>query len=378
VPAHIKKRRDRKNTYYLYDGDVKLSLDTTKKGLAEYKLERYIQDKNSLKPVSTVGQYFEKWIENQIEPLCRPAQNRDYRQHFNCYILPEFENVKLSAIGTEELTNFRAKLLSKLKLKTVRNIIDGSFRAFYRDARGNKNEALSGIENPFSLLQWPKMQTESPNPFTAEERDRIIEYWKEHDFFYFPWVFTLFHTGMRPSEASALRWADMNLSSREIRISKSRYMGTDSATKTSGSNRQIEIDESVLEVLKLLPSLELSLEHVFLNKYGEPMNAKKWSEHNWAKPLRELGIKHRKFYATRHTFITEAIKRGENPLAVAQYCGTSLAMIQRDYCGSLGLRLGVGIDGVRPSDRPRIDPQAKNLNEIMVAGPGFEPGTSRL
>jgi integrase len=77
----------------------------------------------------------------------------------------------------------------------------------------------------------------------------------------------------------------------------------------------------------------------FVNKYGDPMNAKKWSEHNWKKPLKKLGIRHRKFYATRHTFITEAIKRGENLLAVAQYCGTSLTMIQKDYCGTLGLQL---------------------------------------
>jgi integrase len=98
------------------------------------------------------------------------------------------------------------------------------------------------------------------------------------------------------------------------------------------------------------------------------MNAKKWSEHNWGGPLETLGIRHRKFYATRHTFITEAIKRGENPLAVAQYCGTSLAMIEADYCGTLGLRL----------DQTVFEPQAENPLKNMVAGPGFEPGTSRL
>jgi hypothetical protein len=64
----------------------------------------------------------------------------------------------------------------------------------------------------------------------------------------------------------------------------------------------------------------------------------------------------------------EAINRGENPLAVAQYCGTSLAMIQEDYCGALGLRL----------DQTKIEPQAENPLKNMVAGPGFEPGTSRL
>jgi hypothetical protein len=51
------------------------------------------------------------------------------------------------------------------------------------------------------------------------------------------------------------------------------------------------------------------------------MNAKKWSEHNWATPLEKLTIRHRKFYATRHTFIAEAIQRGENILAVAHIVG---------------------------------------------------------
>ena len=99
------------------------------------------------------------------------------------------------------------------------------------------------------------------------------------------------------------------------------------------------------------------------------MNAKKWSEHNWKGPRKTLGIRHRKFYATRHTFITEAIRREENPLA-AQYCGMSLAMIQGDYCG----RWACGSITIEP----KIEPQAENPLQNMVAGPGFEPGTSRL
>jgi hypothetical protein len=96
------------------------------------------------------------------------------------------------------------------------------------------------------------------------------------------------------------------------------------------------------------------------------MNAKKWSEQKG--PLEKRSVSDTEFYATRHTFITEAIKRKENLLAVAQYCGTSLSMIQKDYCGTLGLQL----------NRPKIDPQAENPLRNMVAGPGFEPGTSRL
>jgi integrase len=208
----------------------------------------------------------------------------------------------------------------------------------------------------------------SRDPFTAGERDKIIDYWAKEDFFYFPWVFTLFHTGMRPSEASALTWADVDLERRTISISKSRYMGTESAPKTSASARVIVVGERVADVLKILPSRALGLSYVFVNKLGEPMDAKKWGEHNWRAPLKTLGIRHRKCYATRHTFITEAINRGENPLAVAQYSGTSLAMIEANYSGVLGLRL----------DHTVFEPQAYNPLKNLVAGPGFEPGTSRL
>lgn len=275
--------------------------------------------------------------------------------------------MRLLAIGTGDLTEFRVELLRKgLSVKTCRNIIDASFRALYRDARA-EIDALKE-RDPFTGMQWPAARRHKPDPFTAEERDRIVAHWAKADFFYFPWVFTLFHTGMRPSEASALTWADVDLECRTISISKSRYMGSESAPKTSASARIIQIGEPVANLLKFQVSRELGLSHVFMNKFGEPMNAKKWSEHNWAGPLKTLGIRHRKFYATRHTFITEAIKRGESPLAVAQYCGTSLAMIQADYCGTLGLRL----------DQTVFEPQVEKALKRLVAGPGFEPGTSRL
>jgi integrase len=173
---------------------------------------------------------------------------------------------------------------------------------------------------------------------------------------------------MRPSEAAALTWADVDLEARSISIGKSRYMGVDSTPKTSHSNRVIEILGAVAELLELLPSLQLGLSHVFVNKFGEAMNAKKWSEHNWAAPLKKLEIRHRKFYATRHTFITETVKAGKNLKAVADYCGTSVAMIEADYCGVLSLNL----------DQTVLQPVPRKYLENMVAGPGFEPGTSRL
>ena len=365
--------------WYLVDGAKIRSLKTTKKGVAEQLLRQYNQRKHSLTPLLTLRQWYDKWIKTKTPPLVRPAQERDYRLHFAKHILAnwtdsegrtrEFGTVRLDRIGTGDLLEFRSALLGKgLSIKTARNIIDGSFRACYRDARADYRE-LQGYD-PFLHVQWPRSQRQKPDPFTVEERDRIIDHWIKNDFFYYPWVFTLFHTGMRPSEASALTWPDVNLETGKVSITKSRYMGDDSAPKTGGSDREITVDAAVVAVLKLLPSSALGLKHVFVNKDGRPMDAKKWSEHNWAGPLKALGIRHRKFYATRHTFITEKIRAGENPTAVAQYCGTSVAMIEKDYCGTLGLST---LNTSR--DQTVFKPSASKYARNMVAGPGFEHTT---
>jgi hypothetical protein len=65
------------------------------------------------------------------------------------------------------------------------------------------------------------------------------------------------------------------------------------------------------------------------------------------------------------------VENGQNLKAVADYCGTSVAMIEKDYCARQGFNL----------DRTNLTQQkmdAQNVRENLVAGPGFEPGTSRL
>ena len=46
----------------------------------------------------------------------------------------------------------------------------------------------------------------------------------------------------------------------------------------------------------------------------------------------------RRFYATRHTFISVALSHGDNRLEVAEYCGTSMKMIDKHYGAWIGKR----------------------------------------
>jgi len=313
-------------------------------------------------PKITVKGYYERWIKSKKNLLIRPSALADYKQHFSGYLLSEFGSSSMAQISVSRLSTFRSKLLDRgLSVKTCRNLLDGSFRAMWRDAM------IEGIveTNPFALLQWPRQPKHRPDPFTIDERDKIVQWWAEHDFFFYPYVFFQFHTGCRPSETAALTWA--NIETGRVAIRGSLVMGEQGATKTEGADRTIRIGEAIAQLLSILPSRELGLQYVFVGKRGKPMT-KKWAEHNWKGCLEALSIRHRPFRATRHTFITEAVRRGDNLKAIADYCGTSMAMIERDYCA----RETVGTI----SEQPKLN--LDNLKGKSVAGPGLNPYTKVL
>ena len=121
--------------------------------------------------------------------------------------------VELAALSLEHLEDLRLYLQAKqgLGLTTVRNVIDGSLRAMFRDAR----KAGLAVGLRFGDLEWPRRIVPGPDPFTEEERDRLLKHslhkrWRlgRHQghyqanayFPYYALLFTLFYTGMRPSK----------------------------------------------------------------------------------------------------------------------------------------------------------------------------------
>ena len=85
------------------------------------RLSTCIKGKYGLKSTPTVGEFYARWIETKVEPLYRRALVRDYRIQFSAYILPVFKHVRLAAITTKDLNDFRVKLLKRVAVKTVRN-----------------------------------------------------------------------------------------------------------------------------------------------------------------------------------------------------------------------------------------------------------------
>ena len=284
----------------------------------------------SEKAVQTVGEFYRNWIERKKPPFVRPGLHYDYERQFRKYILPKFEEAQLSEITLPVLEAFRSYLNIEagLSLKSCRNIIDGTFRAMMRDAR-----RYGLIEKDvFVDLEWPRIPTPKPDPFTEDERNKITGFFRERHPFYHAFLVTMFGTGARPSEIIALRWGDVDLRAGTLSICKSHYMGVDNATKTAASERVISLAPHIVTVLKNHKPLHIGEDDfVFTNQEKRPIHEDKWRKKYWRRALRACEIRPRKFYATRHTFISVALSHGNNIKWVAEYCGTSVAMIEKHY-----------------------------------------------
>jgi integrase len=319
-----------------------------KKGMFDYLKwfpdgNRAEQFRPKEKPPKTIGEYYRGWIVRKTPPVIRPGLERDYRDHFRIYVLPKFENTVIGDLTPALLEAFRSYLLQeyeartptkRLSLKSVKNIMDGSFRAMIRDAR-TVDYLIE--KDPFEAIVWPRKPLSKPDPFEEEERDSIVAYFRQKVSFYYPLVYTLFFTGMRPSEALGLSWGDVDLRRGEISISKSRYLGQESGTKTEGSERVIKLLPSVVDVLKVIKPLHFTEDTpVFLNHDGEPINFHTWRAKIWYRTLRAKEIRVRKPYTMRHTFISVGLTNGVKIKWLAEYCGTSVAMIEKHYGKYLG------------------------------------------
>jgi integrase len=289
----------------------------------------------------TVRRFYERWIDRMIPPTVRASAARDYRSHFRNHILAALGDVPLPDLSLAHLEDLRMTMRKgALSEKTIRNTIDGSLRAMVRDA------AQDGIATgfPFAKVRWPQKIVPGPSPFTEEERDRILAYfkakrWKVGGFNdnrphypYFAFLYTLFFTGMRPSEAVAVRTSCINLSARTIQVERSRHLGAEAPPKTSGSRRAIRLTRRNVEILRpLIEPKAQTEEYLFKNVRGEPIDAANFydlfrsaQQALSLSPLRDL-------YSSKDTYMSVALSNGVSLTWLSEQTGVAVTTILKHY-----------------------------------------------
>ena len=191
----------------------------------------------------------------------------------------------------------------------------------------------AGIKAPRS-----KADGEDIDPFSPDERDRIIAALKLLNSEYAALVEFMFRTGCRPSEAIALQHRHISADFKTVTFEQAVTISENGLAVKQGlktqQKRVFPCGKDLTVFLKSIAPCQIDREQfLFRSSNGKFIDFHNFSNRVWHPTLTILGIKSRNPYQMRHSYITFCINSGMNAKDVARLVGNSAEIIYRHYMG---------------------------------------------
>jgi integrase len=179
-----------------------------------------------------------------------------------------------------------------------------------------------------------KWQKDPPDPFTAEERDKIIAAAEaKHAGQVGNMVRFWMWSGLRTSELIGLRWQNVDIASGTVLIREAKVKAERKATKTNVA-RTVRLNSQALAALTAQKAQTyLKGEEVF----QDPRHREPWATEAsfrkvyWVPLLKALGLRYRRPYQCRHTYATAMLMAGMNPAFCAKQLGHDVKVFLGTY-----------------------------------------------
>lgn len=238
-------------------------------------------------------------------------------------ITPVFSKIPLNEISPTDVRKWQNKLtsfrdekgegFSQTYLKTINNQLTAIFNyaVKYYNLSENPCHKAGGMgkKDADEMLFW-----------TKDEFEQFIEAVKDKPQSYTAYM-TLYYTGMRIGELTALTPADIDLEKATISINKSyqRLDGKDLITspKTPKSNRIITIPQGLCDCLRVYMSQCYGLK----DKDRLFAFTKHFMRHEMLRGCKASGVKVIRVHDTRHSHASLLIEMGFSPLLIADRLG---------------------------------------------------------
>lgn len=305
-------------------GDTKKEAQTALRiALSEYEDCGNVFDENNI----SVSDFLDFWYKEYVMLNCKFQTQNNYKRAIENHIKPNLGRYKLKLITPliiQKFLNDKSKEnYSSGTIRVIKGVLNNSFKMAVYPYKFIK-------ENPMFYIKVPKNAIENKENnklkiITLDEFNTIIKkYNKEH---YMNIVLNIgFSTGMRAGEVLGLRWEDIDLKNKIIKvrhtlIDKGNGIFELTTPKTDSSVRDIQIGDSLIKSLKekKIEQKELKL------KYGQWYFDSDWvctkkngsqitlhSLKNMSRTInRDLGIDFN-FHSLRHTHATMLLEAGAN------------------------------------------------------------------
>jgi integrase len=312
----------------------------------------------------TFAEYKDRWLEAVASEL-RPRTLEGYKQQLRLHLIPAFGRLRVRELtrGTIKtlLTQKRAAGLSKNSVRIIRATLSVMLSDAADDGIILANPALNlgrrGRSRPDKLSASDR--TRNIRPMSQTDLRAFLAAAQEHTPVYATLFLLLAHTGLRPGEAFALQWTDVDLANRRIRVERALALRQIEPTKT-GTTRTVDVSEILagalrrLQIARKREKLERGWEEmpalVFCTEAGTPLDERRVRK-NFSLALEKARLSGFRLYDLRHTFASLLLALGAPITYVAAQLGhskpTTTLQFYAHWIGSPHERFVNGLAGPR-------------------------------
>lgn len=273
------------------------------------------------------AEYAAEWIDHyqgRTRRGFREATRHDYRRQLEQRAIPFFGRTRLAEIEPRDVKRYIAAVAAEgVAANTVRLAV-APVKALFATAveegliRSNPGAGLR-IAQP--VEGEPEQEAEPPKALTEDElRALLADVPNESRLL----VEFLAHTGLRISEALGLRWADVDLGRRRVKVSRRLYRGNVAPPKSSYGRREVPLSEGMARALwaaRKAPGVQPGdTAPVFAGRDGRPLDRSAFYRTVKA-AARRVGVPWAGLHTLRHTCATMLFRSGLNAKQVQAWLG---------------------------------------------------------
>lgn len=193
----------------------------------------------------TVDAWYQQWKATYKDPKgLTPKSLGMYDEKYNGYIKPRVGAMKLRDVKDTHLQQILNEQAGKSQshVEKIRRVLRELF------SRARKSRLIA--YDPSEDLELPAYHAGTHRSLTDEERAVLLKVAETHPSGLY--VLTLLYTGMRPGEAAALNWADVDFKNNMIHIHAAVESGSSriKGPKTESGVRDIPIHSALLQRLQ--------------------------------------------------------------------------------------------------------------------------------
>ena len=273
----------------------------------------------------TLNEYLDHWLDAAAKPRLQASTFQEYKRQLGRYVREPLGNQRLTSITPVAIQRLYGSMTEKgLSARTVR-LTHAILSNALRQAVKWRLLPL----NPAEAVDLPRQQREEMRAMTEAEAARYLEAARESH--HHVLLAVLLTTGLRPSEALALRWADLDLASGRLSVRRkvTRVAGRleYGQPKTVKSRRAVDLPHGT----SLLLSEHLRYgDLVFDNGDGVPPNMRSLVKAHKTVLKRARIDGSVRLYDLRHTHATLLLGAGVHPKIVSERLGHSTITITLD------------------------------------------------